>query len=400
MLCELFAEELEFQENLLVKYYRSNGHEVTVIASLYDSVFDYYSDKPVLGGRREYMHDGARIIKLPFRFNLLNRVRPLVSVSQILEEAAPDLLYVHDISPNFPECIAYVKKHPGTRMIMDYHADASNSGKNWVSIKILHGVIRKWYLDRARPYLSKIFPIVPAGTQFLREVYRVPEDEMELLPLGTDLEYGRGIREARGGARVRAELAIPEDAFVVFTGGKLSRNRRTEHLIDAVASIGREDLHVIVVGKAEGDYIPYAEMLHERAAGNPRIHFVGWLGKQAMYEHMDAANVAVFPGGQSVLWQQSIGMGLPLIIADKTEQIRGHQDARYLNVHDNVIILDPERSSGEQIERLLRELIDDPARVMEMREGAHRTAAELLDWNALIEKTLRFNKTNEPAEAA
>ncbi|MCR5871123.1 glycosyltransferase [Sphingomonas sp. J344] len=249
MLCEFFNEELEFQENLLVKYYRRHGHDVTVIASLFESVFDYYEDRAPKGGEhREYQHEGARIIKLPFRFNLLNRVRPYVSIRTILEEAKPDLIFVHDIMPNLPECIAYVKANPQTRMIMDYHADYSNSGKNWVSLKILHGVIRKWYLDRARPYLQKIFPIVPAGFEFLEQVYRVPMHEMELLPLGTDLEYGVAITEAGGGAAVRKRLGIPADAFTVFTGGKLSRNRRTEHLIDAVRRICRDDLHVIIAG--------------------------------------------------------------------------------------------------------------------------------------------------------
>lgn len=40
MLCE-FYNEIWNQENLLVKYYRKHGHEVTVITSTYESVFDY-----------------------------------------------------------------------------------------------------------------------------------------------------------------------------------------------------------------------------------------------------------------------------------------------------------------------------------------------------------------------
>ncbi|UUY00562.1 glycosyltransferase family 4 protein [Sphingomonas sp. J315] len=392
MLCEFFNEELEFQENLLVKYYRRHGHDVTVIASLFESVFDYYEDRAPKGGEhREYQHEGARIIKLPFRFNLLNRVRPYVSIRTILEEAKPDLIFVHDIMPNLPECIAYVKANPQTRMIMDYHADYSNSGKNWVSLKILHGVIRKWYLDRARPYLQKIFPIVPAGFEFLEQVYRVPMHEMELLPLGTDLEYGVAITEAGGGAAVRKRLGIPADAFTVFTGGKLSRNRRTEHLIDAVRRICRDDLHVIIAGAPPPQHVEYAEMLKDRALGMPNVHFVGWQDKKGMYEHMDASDVGVFPGGQSVLWQQAIGMGLPLLLVDRSEQIRGHQDARYLNRHGNVVILDPETTS-QQIEQWLRDLIDDRARLAEMSEGARRTAAEMLDWNVLIDTTLRFNR--------
>ena len=46
MLCEFYNETLEYQENLLVKYYRKHGYEVTLITSTYESVFDYYNTKP------------------------------------------------------------------------------------------------------------------------------------------------------------------------------------------------------------------------------------------------------------------------------------------------------------------------------------------------------------------
>ncbi|RYD62064.1 MAG: glycosyltransferase, partial [Sphingomonadales bacterium] len=333
MLCDFFQDDLEYQENLLVDYYVKAGHQVTVICSLYDNVFDYYNDVPVKGPKQDYQYAGARIIKLPYRYNILHRVRAYPKIDSILNEAKPDLIYVHDIMLNFPECIAYVKRHPQTRMIMDYHADYSNSGKNWVSIKLLHGVIRKRFLDRARPYLQRIFPVVPGGAEFLNEVYGVPMADMEVLPLGTDLDVGRAIHAT--GARARL--------LAIFTGGKLDPLKKTEHLIAAFNSIGRDDLHLIIIGQAGKGNEAYKELLDKTAAGNPRIHFRGWQDKTGVYEHLDAADLAIFPASQSVLWQQAIGMNLPLIVGDRSELVRGHQDARYLNCHDNMIILDPSR---------------------------------------------------------
>ena len=72
MLCEFYNETLEYQENLLVKYYKKHGHDVTVITSTYESVFDYYNNihdnkKP----KKVYYDHGATIIKLPFKFNIV-----------------------------------------------------------------------------------------------------------------------------------------------------------------------------------------------------------------------------------------------------------------------------------------------------------------------------------------
>lgn len=388
MLCDFFNEDLEYQENHLVDYYRRHGHEVIVVCSLYENVFDYYNDKPVDGPKQDYEVNGARIVKLPYRYNILHRLRAYPKIDGLLKEFAPDLIYVHDIMLNFPECIAYVKKHPQTKMIMDYHADHSNSGKNWVSLKLLHGVIRKRFLDKARPHLERIYPIVPAGMDFLNEIYRVPREEMSLLPLGTDLEYGAQVHATGAGAEVRHELGIPDDHFVVFTGGKLTPFKRTETLIEAINALDREDVHLLVAGAAgpmEADYFAGLEKL---AQGNPRIHFCGWQDKLGVYRHLDAADIAVFPASQSILWQQSIGMGLPVIVGDRSEAM-AHSDASYLNRYGNLIVLDHEEETAPQIERLLRGLADDRDALARMAEGARRTADEMLDWNKLIEETLR-----------
>ena len=54
---------------------------------------------------------------------------------------------------------------------------------------------------------------------------------------------------------------------------------------------------------------------------------VGWLNQDDLNRHLAMADLAVFPASQSILWQQAIAMGLPLIVGDA-----GHQDISYLNL--------------------------------------------------------------------
>jgi glycosyltransferase involved in cell wall biosynthesis len=164
--------------------------------------------------------------------------------------------------------------------------------------------------------------------------------------------------------------------------------------------LDRAGAHLIVAGAASDDDADYRRLLEERAAGCDRIHFRGWLGKQAMYEHLDAADLAIFPASQSVLWQQALGMGLPLIVSDRSELAKGHQDVGYLNRHDNLILLDHERPLAPQIAAHMAALMDDGDRLRRMSDGAKRTAAEILDWNSLIQQTLRFNDAHATAQTA
>lgn len=387
MICDFYNETLEYQENLLVRYYTKHGHEVTVITSTFESVFDYYNDRhDNTAQSRTYEDRGAKIIKLAYRYNILNRLRAFTKIDRILETEKPDLIYVHDIMLNFPEAIAYLKRHPACRIIMDYHADYSNSGKNWLSLKVLHGIIRKWFLDRARPYLSRIFPIVPAGSTFLHEIYGIPYSEMEILPLGADTDIATSVRKGPKRASIRAEMGIADEDVVIFTGGKLAPAKKTELLIAAVQNLSDFPLHLVVVGEAGAADAEYKRSLLDLSSRSPNIHFVGWLDPVGIYEYLSAADLAVFPASQSIIWQQAIAMGLPLIVGNT-----GHQDISYLNLRENIVILDHDNIAIAPLEEAIRNIVCDPSRMHAMSVGAGLVADEHLNWNKLILRTLRFN---------
>jgi 1,2-diacylglycerol 3-alpha-glucosyltransferase len=391
MVCEFFDDKLDYQENMLARAFGKADHEVLIIASTITSLQDYVADKDKgKGAPSEIDCDWGRLVRLPFRINLLHRIKQFTSIRPTLEAFKPDLLFFHDIIPNLTEGVRYVREHPRCAMIMDYHADASNSGANWLSRKLLHGVFRKKILDHARPYLRKILPVTPGGTEFLSEHYGVPVSEMELLPLGTDQQYAAQISDSDVRHRIRAELGIGADDLVVFTGGKFAPYKRTEDVLAAVSRLNGSAAHAIVVGSADAAHLGYAQHIENLAAENPRLHMVGWQDREGVYAHMAACDIAVFPASQSVLWQQSLGMGLPLILSERSEALRGVQSVGYLNRHDNLIVLDLEQPLTDQIASHLQRLSLDRPRLAAMSRGARQTAAEILDYDTIAARILSF----------
>jgi 1,2-diacylglycerol 3-alpha-glucosyltransferase len=386
MICDFYDESLEYQENLLVKYYLKHGHQVTVITSACDSVFDFVSDRIDPAAReRTYEYGGAKIIRLAYRINFMSRLRMLAGVERVLTTEQPDLIFVHDIMPNVLDAISYLKHHPRCRMIIDFHADYSNSGKNWLSLKVLHGIVRKWLLGRARKYAQRIFPIVPASATFLHEVYGVPHAEMELLPLGADIELARVVKERGEGRSLRRAMGIGDCDIVIFTGGKLAPAKRTELLIEAYSRLSSRP-HLVIVGDSTAADADYKAHLLEAAKPFERVHFTGWLNSREIYSYLDMADLAVFPASQSILWQQAIGMGLPLIVGDT-----GHQDVSYLNLYGNIHVLRAHEIGAESLAAAIGRLINDANARQIMAAGACRVADEVLNWDRLIQRTLRWN---------
>jgi 1,2-diacylglycerol 3-alpha-glucosyltransferase len=384
MLCELYIENLEYQENLLVKYYRKHGHEVTVITSTYDNVFDYYNNKHDNNEPpRIYEDHGATIIKLPFKFNIKGKIKKYTNITEIVEKFQPDLLYIHDIMPNMFEMLDYKKRNSHVRMIMDYHADYSNSAVNWLSLNVLHKVIRKYfYMNPIRKHISKFYPIVPGSTKFLKEVYEIPESEMELLPLGADVDLAEEIATSSVRKDLRIRLKIAPNHKVIFTGGKFTPAKKTDVLIEAFNEINNPELHLIVVGDADEQNKIFKEKLVNLYADNPNIHLVGWQNNRGVYEYLACSDLAVFPASQSIVWQQALASHLPLIVGNV-----GEQSLEYLNEFGAIVELEKENITKENLKIAIEELII----IEHLNEGKRRaslTAAKYLDWNHLINKTL------------
>ena len=387
MICEFFDPSMEFQENLAVKYYLKHGHEVALITSTFTSVFDYYNgnyDPKIPASSFEHM--GATIHRLPYAYNLLNKLRAHPDLTPIIEAFKPDLIYVHDIAPNFPDFVRYVKRNPQCKMIMDYHCDYANSGKNWVSRKILHGVLRRHFLNQARPYLSKIFPVVPAGFTFLNELYGVPMEEMELLPLGGDIDLIRSVKDQPETRALRKKYNLSDDDVVIVLGGKLTPRKKVELLLEAIDCPELSGVKVLVAGEFGPEEPEYRERILAMAAPlGDQVRFCGWQDNIGVYRHMAAADIACFPASRSIMWEAAIVCGLPLLCGNT-----GHQDLSYLNLHDNVIILQRDEMTPENYRKHLITLVQDPALRKRMSEGALKTAAERLDWNEMVRQTSRF----------
>lgn len=394
MLCDAYFSGLQYQENLLNKYYKKQGHEVTIIASNFKDIFDYYADHYVKDNIIYYENiDGTRIIKLPFQYNIFNKLRKLKGAGKLIEEIQPDVIYVHGIHLNILDAVSYKIKNPNCKIIMDYHADYSNSGKNWISINILHKVFRNYFLSRAKKHIDKIYYVVPSSGVFLNEVYNVPHNQMSLLPLGVDYDLTKQIKNDFVKSEIKKQLDIPENSLLIFTGGKISSLKNTHLLIEAVNELNNPNYHLLIVGAFSKNEEVYEKLITELASQNKNVHLIGWVPGEKVYEYMYACDVAAFPSSQSVLWQQSLSMSLPLIIGEEYKNTVGNifcHDVDYLNIKNNIYIIRKGDLSATSLAQGITFYFESD-NLNYFKENADFVTEEMLDYNKIVQKTLNFN---------
>lgn len=305
--CNFFIDGYSYQENMLPKYHVKLGHDVTVIASLVS--FNKEGKACLLPSPSERMDDnGFKVIRLsykkPMRINKI--LRRYQGFYEKLCNENPDIIFCHGVSLETTELVKYLKKHPQTKLFCDNHADYVNSVSTFLSKHVLHKIIWRYYAKKLEPYMSKCFGVTPMRCRFLKEMYHINENIIEFLPMGVDDE---AIPQNRDMVRnsVRKELGISDDAFLIFTGGKIDKLKNTHVLIEAIKKINNPLIHIVICG------VLAPEMEYLKKDFDCNVHYLGWCNAQRVMNCMVAADLACFPGTHSTLWEQAVGVGIPAI---------------------------------------------------------------------------------------
>jgi glycosyltransferase involved in cell wall biosynthesis len=133
---------------------------------------------------------------------------------------------------------------------------------------------------------------------------------IHVVPNGIDTERFTLDLEAR--RRVRAELGIPEKAWVVGTVGRLSPEKNQALLIDAMAPMLDQERHLMLVG--DGPERRELEM-HARTTMHPElIHFTGARSDVgAMMSAFDVFALTSNSEGLPLVLLEAMAVGLPVL---------------------------------------------------------------------------------------
>lgn len=337
-LCGQYNEYLSYQDNLIPKYHKIFGHEVTVIAPTL--MHSPKENKEILVSPVEKLLDnGIKLIRLPYRFPLkfAKKFRTYKNLKKTLEKEMPDFVFVHGVQ--FLEIftlIKFLKKNKNIKVVADNHTDYHNSASNWLSLYILHGKIWRFCAKKLEKFCAKYYGVTPVRCDFLNKVYNIPKEKIDLLPLGADDFRIKEINKPNLKKQFRAKLGINENDFVITTGGKIDEFKRIDILLEAFKKIDSENrnLKIIYFGNIEETL----KIKFESFSENKNIIYLGWQNTDEINEIFLSSDLAIFPGSHSVLWEQAIATGLPCVF-------RYIEGMHHVNVNDNCVFL---RTEEEQ----------------------------------------------------
>ncbi len=173
-----------------------------------------------------------------------------------------------------------------------------------------------------------------------------------------------------GRRRVRAELGIPEDAFVVGCVSRFHRKKRNDVVVDAVRELRDPRVHLILAGEGETE-----RQLRELAAPlGERAHFIPTPGAD-IPDVLSAFDVSVFCPSPTEGAPRAVILGM---LASRPCLATGAEGVSDMISEEIGAIASPENSPAS-LRALIERYIDHPERVERegwaAREYAERTYA-------------------------
>lgn len=366
-----YIDEYAYQENILPRINKEDGHDVRIIAST-----ETYMDNTRYGYLEpsEYLTEyGVPIKRLPYK-RVVNRfithkIRAYSHLYGEIDAFSPDVIMMHDLAFwSVLDVIRYKKAHPEVKLYADTHTAAYNSGTNWLSLYVLHRIYYRFLIQKALPYLEKYFYTGDGERDFSIKNYGVPELLMEFYPLGGVLypkvEYD-AIRAKR-----REELGIKEDQRLYIHSGKLAKSKRTVELLKAFSSVEDASSRLVIIGSIPDELCD--EIMH-LIKSDERITFLGWKSGDELREYLCACDLYCQPGSVSATMQNSICCDCAVMAYPHPSYVN------HLGIWENILWV----KTQEDMATVFQSIAEHPEQLVNLKKNSHRCAEELLDYRKL-----------------
>jgi glycosyltransferase involved in cell wall biosynthesis len=247
--------------------------------------------------------------------------------------------------------------------------------------------IEKLNYSKCRNY-RKIIADATSGKRELMRYYHVPEEDIEVIPIGVDLNE---FKPDQPDADLKKAYNISdEDIVLIIVATEFYRKGMVE-LIESLKilySMGHKYIKLLIVGKAkvEGsrkDDSYYRELVRKYNL-NKNVIFTGATNNMELIKHYNLADIFVFPTKYE-------GFGIPTVEAMACEipVIVGPSGAGedLIEYGKNGFLINDVNNPEEIADKIL--ILAEDKKLRKIMGKAARKTAQICSWNNIAERTMK-----------
>lgn len=299
-----------YQDNLLPKYHKKLGHDVTVITTNTMHKDGKIAETDCV----DYvLNDGVRVIRLKrkkYFHRTLTALNSRLYVYDYLKDINPDFVFYHGlVSTTIFDVIDYKKRiNPDCVIVQDNHLDY-NIGSKCENLK--EKAFRAFFRcvnKKSIPYVDKVYGVTPWRKTYAEDYFGIPSQKTDVLIMGADDEKINFANRDNIRTKIREENNVSDADFLIVTGGKIDKKKKIDTLMKSVC--GMKNVKLLVFGQVAADVKQEFDRL---ISENSNIIYIGWIDADKVYDYFFAADLVFFPGQHSVLWEQACAAKVPCV---------------------------------------------------------------------------------------
>lgn len=390
-LSNFYLEGMNYQENVLPRVWKRQGHEVMIVTAGF-----YQDDKNIshIDGNKKCTYkndDGIEVNILPYASCCVRRLQKVMytfaGLREILVKFHPDVIFFHGLgSGNIADAVWYKRKiEQNALLILDNHSMKENMAPVMNTKSIKGFAIRSLYRmvnRKYQRYYDAVYNITPDCLKFAYEYYKIPRKLLKPTTLGFDDELIKQVDIKKAREAILGKYGFSDSTILIVHGGKMVKNKRTIELINAVRGLCDKRVKLIIFGS-----IPDSnrELRDTIEMNNSIVKYYGMLTAIEYYRLFLGADLAVFPASQSSLWQEAIGCGLPAILGTGHVDMAGSSDLSYLDRGGNCLFIDD--PTVEEISGAVQSVLAGD-KLLIMKEAAQRKAKPYFSYENIARRLL------------
>ena len=346
----------------LAKRMAALGHEVTC--------YDRSGSDVVTGDAtetRERIIDGVRVVPVK---TIDKKGLAAASASYYATKAAiadkPDVIHFHAEGPCV--CLPMARR-------AGISTDATIHGLDWQRAK--WGRVGAAYIKHGEKAAAKCADEIIVLSRSAQDYFEQTYDRSTVF-----IPNGMNPKEYRPADEIERRWGLEKNSYILFLG-RLVPEKRPELLIDAFKSIDTSKRLVIAGGSS--DTSEYERQLHERAKGDSRILFTGFVTGKPLAELYSNAYCYVLPSdveGMPMSLLEAMAYGCACVTSDISEcsDVLGETGAIFT------------RGDVAALREVLTALLSNPAYVTKLGAKAKARLESEYDWDSVVERTLEVYK--------
>lgn len=246
-----------YQLNSLAPLQRAQGHDVTIVTGQLDKIPDdltafFGRDNIEERDRQFEIETGVRIIRLPLLGFYSGRAIFAPGLVRTVNSLRPDVAFVHCEDTVTGMTFIRLSRWLRYPIVLDCHMLEMASQNRF------REYFRKFFRMFITPIILKEqIPLIRVvESDFVEKCLAIPLSHTELLSFGTDTHLFSPSADTR--VRMRSDLGLADDAFVIMYAGKFEETKGGKFLAETLRArfpeIGGRPIEVLAIGNTNGSY--------------------------------------------------------------------------------------------------------------------------------------------------